>query len=76
MKTDILNNYFTSVFTQHSTGPPPPIQGSPFPGISPIAINCDGIAQRLTTLDVHKATGPDHIPSRLLKEISSEIAPS
>ena len=76
MKTDILNNYFTSVFTQDSVAPPPPIQGPPFPDMSPIAINCDGVAQLLTTLYVHKATGPDHIPSRLLKEISSEIAPS
>ena len=40
--------------------PPPPIQGPPFPHISPIAINCDGVAQLLNTLDVHKATGPDH----------------
>ena len=56
--------------------PPPPIQGPPFPDISPIAKNCDGVAQLLTTLDLHKATGPDHIPSRLLKEISSEIVPS
>ena len=39
-KTDILNNYFTSVFTQDSAAPPPPIQGHPFPDISPIAINC------------------------------------
>ena len=49
---------------------------APLPDISPIAINCDGVAQLLSTLDVHKATGPDHIPSHLLKEISSEIAPS
>ena len=45
MKTDILNNYFTSVFIQDSEAPPPPIQGPPFPDISPIAINCDGVAQ-------------------------------
>ena len=74
MKTDILNKYFTSVFTQDIVAPPPPIQGLPFPDILPIAINCDGLAQLLATLDVHKATGPDHILSRLLKEISSEIA--
>ena len=76
MKTDILNKYFTSVFTQDTAALPLPIQGPPFPDISPIAKNCDGVAQLLTTLGVHKATGPDHIPSRLLKEISSEIAPS
>ena len=76
MKIDILN--LTSVFTQDSVAPSPPIQGPPFTDISPtcIAINYDGVAQLLTTLDVHKATGPDHSPSRLLKEISSEIAPS
>ena len=52
------------------------MQGPPFPDISPIAINCDGVAQLLITLDVHKATGPDRVLSHLLKEISSEIAPS
>ena len=76
MKTDILNNYFTSVFTQDSVAPPPPRQGPPFPDKSLIGINFHRVVQLLTTLDVHKATGPDHIPSRLLKEISSEIAPS
>ena len=58
----------TSVFTQDSVALPPPIQGPPFPDVSPIAINCDGVAQLLTTLDMHKATGPDHIQSRLLSE--------
>ena len=76
MKIDILNKYITSVFTEDTVTPHQPIQGPIFPDISPIAINCDGVAQLLTTLGVHKASGPDHIPLHLLKELSSEIAPS
>ena len=34
MKTDVLNKYFTSVFTQDTATPPPPIQGPPFPNIT------------------------------------------
>ena len=75
VKTDILNKYFTSVFTQN-TDTTSTYTRAPFPDISPITINCDEVAQLLATLDVHKATGPDPILSHLLKEISSEIAPS
>ena len=39
------------------------------PDMSPIGINCDGVTQLLVTLDVYKATDPNHIPSHLLKDI-------
>jgi len=75
-KIEILNEYFTSVFTYDTETPLPSFPGSPFPDIPPITINCEGVTQLLATLDVHKATGPDHIPAHLLKEIYLEIAPS
>lgn len=47
-----------------------------FPDIPLIGIHCEDVKQLCVgTLDVHKATGPDHIPSCLLKEIYLEIAP-
>ena len=68
-QTFLINTLHQYLATQETVAPPLPIQGPLFPDISPIAINSDGVTQLLATRDVHKATGPDHIPSRLLKEI-------
>jgi hypothetical protein len=35
-----------------------------------------GVMKLLTSLNPHKATGPDSIPARLLKEIGKEITPA
>ena len=38
MKAELLNNYFTSVFTPHSSEPPPIISDTSFPDITTISV--------------------------------------
>ena len=64
-KASILNNYFTSVFTMED-GYIPTMDGSSFPDISPFFIHDEGVANLLSNLDDHKASGPDEIPTTLL----------
>ena len=74
-KSNIFNNYFTSIFTQEGLSSLPELNDSPFPKISHISISVDGVANLLRNLNPHKATGPDGIPAYFLKECSIEIAP-
>jgi hypothetical protein len=46
------------------------------PEIPPIIIHHNGVMKLLTSLNPHKATGPDSIPGRLLKETAKEITPA
>ena len=51
------------------------MDASPFPEISPITISIKGVANLLSNLKLHKASGPDNIPVFFLKETANEIAP-
>ena len=44
------------------------------PDIQPIHIETQGIYTLLYELDLHKASGPDGIPTRLLKELAYSVA--
>jgi hypothetical protein len=46
------------------------------PEIPPIIIHHNGVMKLLTSLNPHKAMGPDSIPGRLLKETAKEITPA
>ena len=43
--------------------------------MQPIHIEAQGIYKLLSELDSHKASGPDGIPTRLLKELSNNVSP-
>ena len=73
-KANILNTFFASSFSN--------------PGDKEISINLNkieelgninveekGINKLLTNLKVNKASGPDEIPARLLKELNNELSP-
>jgi hypothetical protein len=49
---------------------------SSIPEIPPIIIHHNSVMKLLTSLNAHKATGPDSIPGRLLKETAKEITPA
>ena len=49
--------------------------GNPFPSMPNISFSTTGIQQVLCNLQVNKASGPDHIPSYILKHCSEEISP-
>jgi len=48
---------------------------SPYPEMSNIEINCEGIAHLLNELDPSKSHGPDDVLAGLLKLLAVEISP-
>ena len=76
---DIFNNYFTSVFSvlqedkvDNGAGKFPAAE----PPFSDIVLHIGEVEAVLKSLDPNKATGPDEIPARILKETATTIAPS
>ena len=65
-KANILNDYFASVFISED-GSMPTLDSNSFPDISPLLIHDEGVANLLSSLDDHKASGPDEIPTTLVK---------
>ena len=51
------------------------MDGSSFPDISPLFICDKGVANLLSNLDDHKASGLDGIPATLLKKLATVISP-
>jgi hypothetical protein len=48
---------------------------SPFNDMPAIIIGLEGVYKILNQLQIHKATGPDKISCRILKEMAAEVAP-
>ena len=75
-KAEPLSNYFCSIFTTGSRDNHPSLEDVFFPSIISINISVNGVQQLLRNLSVHKSTGPDCIPARLLKELNMKLAPA
>ena len=75
-KANILNRQFASVFTNDSATSLPDLGPSPHPSMDNIHIHAPGITKLLKNLKPHKASGPDGVPARLLKETAEEICSS
>ena len=75
-KANVLNRQFTSVFTNDDGSAMPNLGSSPHPSVSNIKISINGVTKLLRNLKPFKATGPDGIPARLLRETAEEIAPA
>ena len=75
-KAALLNRQFESVFTDEDLDHMPQINKPNFPPMPEIEINVAGVEKLLSKLKIHKATGPDGVPSRILRECASEIAPA
>ena len=75
IKANILNNQFVSVFTEEDRLPLPNLSGEPIPNIAQLSVEVEGVLSLLTNIDPHKATGPDNIPPRLLRETAYQMAP-
>ena len=71
----LLNNQFASVFTDEDTTDMPDLNHAPFSDMDTIVIHENGVAKMLRNIKPHKATGPDEIPARLLKEAADQLAP-
>ena len=70
-QANILDDQFTSLFSSEHI----PTKGySPYSSAPDIAVHLAGIYKLLYNINQHKATGPDTIPGKLLKELVSEIS--
>ena len=75
-KANILNNQYCSVFSEPHKDTPQINSPQAESTIEDIVIQQIGVLNLLNKLDPSKATGPDKISARFLKEFSSEIAPA
>ena len=77
-KAEILNDQFKSVFTKDDPDSEcsknRPV-GPSYPPIAHLSISTKGVEKLLTGLNPSKASGPDLIPCRILKELAVELAP-
>ena len=69
----ILNEQFTSVFS-NDDGSTPEIFGTKGTKMSELIVTRNGIVKLLNELNPNKASGPDEIAAKLLKECSEDIA--
>ena len=74
-KADILNNQFKSVFTKEDTAHIPSCGRSNIPTMPSISITEQGVNNLLHNLKPNKASGPDEIPARILRDFKHHIAP-
>ena len=74
-KANICNRQFESAFTRESDTEIPSKGTSPFTPMGEITVDRKGVLKLLNNLNIHKASGPDGLSARVLKECSSEISP-
>ena len=79
----IFNDYFSSVFGPSTPAQPPSFEADPglldpstAPVLHQLQLEVQDVLNALVALDSNKATGPDGISCRLLKETAHQIAPS
>ena len=74
-KADILNWQFISVFSVEDTTTKPTPSGDAFPSMPDVVVSVSGVHKLLSNIKPKKASGPDSIPCRVLKEVALELAP-
>ena len=74
-KSNILNRQYESTFTQEDETNIPQPEGCPYPPMPDIEIGRDGVLKLLKKINPNKASGPDMIPARILKDLAEELAP-
>ena len=74
-RANVLNQYFSSIFTVDDNLQPLITNDLEIPDIPPFTVHVEGVAKLLSDIKPHKSSGPDDIPAFLLKEISFQLAP-
>lgn len=74
-KAEALNHQYESVFTDENLQDEPSKGQSQHPSMPDINVSSQGIQKLLENLQISKASGPDRLPIRILKECATEIAP-
>ena len=73
-KANILNKQYQSVFTRETPNIPD-MEGPTYPSMPDITVDTRGVLKLLKNIKPNKASGPDMIAARLLRELAEEIAP-
>ena len=63
------------MFTKEDLSDIPTFDNPPFPGMAYLNITTQGVEKLLQNINSKKANRPDHLPSTVLKECASEVAP-
>ena len=74
-KAEALREQYDSVFTKENLTNLPDIPKSPYGDIPDICFTACGIQSQLESIRPDKACGQDQIPTRVLKETATELAP-
>ena len=74
-KADILNRQYESTWTREDKTSIPVPDGNPFPSMKDIHVTKEGITKLLQKLNPGKASRPDLLPARILKELAEELSP-
>lgn len=75
-KAEALNSQFSGVFTRENSAQPLPDKGhSPYLPVQDLTINVNGVTKQLETLNINKASGPDEIPARILRNYAPQCSP-
>ena len=75
-KARLLSEQFSSVFTKDTPESADiQLQGPQYPPLGKLAVNEAGVCKLLKNLNPGKASGPDEIPTRLLKTLADEVSP-
>ena len=73
-KAEVLGKQYKSVFTKEDTSSIPTLENS-LPTMPKIVIESKGVEKLLSQLNPQKAIGPDQIPTRILKDHRTIVAP-
>ena len=76
-KAEVLNKYFASVFTVEKDANNITLDmncKSGGTGVTDVRVTPEAVEKKLKELNQSKAQGPDNIPSKVLKELSKELA--
>ena len=74
-KAEACNKQFHSVFSQEGDELPPTPPGPRLPDMPAIRVTHKGVLDLLEAIVPGKASGPDNIPARVLKESAESLAP-
>jgi hypothetical protein len=74
-KAEVLNNFFSSVFTHEECSDIPHFEDRPYTSpLDDITFSSEQIKKVLDKLNPNKSPGPDKVHPRILRELSSELA--
>ena len=73
-KAKVLNEQYQQVFTEEDLTTIPDLATDSATLMKDVVITTTGVHKLLTDLNIHKATGPDLLPTRVLKEIVPVLA--